>query len=90
MYDESNLPCTDYNSNVSELPIDGQVYEFLFCPSDGEEDQKCADFSLNSLVIRAFSNPSYNSDETYTWVITSNLSLPNTITSIPSCTIYSI
>ena len=67
-YDKSDLPCTDYNSNVSELPIDGQVYEFLFCPSDGEKDQKCADFSLNSLVIRAFSNPSYNSDETYTWV----------------------
>ena len=87
----NKLPCTNYSSNVSELSIDGQVYAFSFCPSDGEEDQECADFSLNPLVIRAFSiiHHIIRMRLIHGW-ITSNLSLPNTITSIPSCTIYSI
>ncbi|XP_019851178.1 PREDICTED: LOW QUALITY PROTEIN: uncharacterized protein LOC105312502 [Amphimedon queenslandica] len=62
----SKPPCKD--SAVMKLPIDGQVYAFDFCPSEGEEDQQCASFSLNSLVIRAFSNPEYDPDKTYTWV----------------------
>ncbi|XP_019851144.1 PREDICTED: uncharacterized protein LOC109581461 [Amphimedon queenslandica] len=65
-YSRSKSPCDD--SSVLKLPIDGQVYGFDFCPSEGEEDQQCASFSLNSLVIRAFSNPEYDPDKKYTWV----------------------
>ena len=58
-------PCLKYNSSVTTLPIDGQVYGFEFCPSIGEKEGECSSFSLNPITIRAFSNRTYPEHPTW-------------------------
>ena len=58
-------PCLEYNSSVMTLPIDGQVYGFKFCPSEGEKEGECSSFSFNPITIRAFSDLTYPEHPTW-------------------------
>lgn len=65
-YDDPCLPSDHFKKHNGTLPIDGQIYNFYYCPSF--EKVNCSNYTYIPTFFLAYSEAEYSNERALTWV----------------------